>query len=156
MNWEALGAIGELVGGIAVIATLIYLAIQVKQSKTLLERNEKISLSQMYQARADARMSQLMAQAQSGKAELISSIWGRPDLVDELEGEDREIVRQYMTATMVHQDNIVYQAKLGLLDAKASDLYKLIATNVPVWERLDIALTTYVKDFIEAHNDGHA
>jgi len=102
MNWEAIGAIGDLVGGVAVILTLLYLAIQVKQSKSLLERNEKISLSQMYQARADARMGQLLAQAQSGKTQLISSVWGRPDLVDELEGEDREIVRQYMTATMVH------------------------------------------------------
>ena len=30
MNWEAIGAVGELVGAIAVIATLIYLAIQIK------------------------------------------------------------------------------------------------------------------------------
>ncbi len=32
MNWEAIGAVGEIVGAIAVIATLIYLAIQVKDS----------------------------------------------------------------------------------------------------------------------------
>ena len=32
MNWEAIGAIGELIGGAAVIATLIYLAIQLKQN----------------------------------------------------------------------------------------------------------------------------
>jgi hypothetical protein len=155
MNWEAIGAIGELVGGIAVIVTLIYLAIQVRQSKTLLERNEKIALSQMYQARADARMSQVIAQAQSGKAELISSVWGHPDLIDGLEGDDREIVRQYMIATMVHQDNILYQAKLGLLEAKASDLYKLIALNVPVWEKLDIQLTTLVKECFDTTNENH-
>jgi hypothetical protein len=153
VNWEAIGAIGELVGGVAVIVTLIYLAIQVRQSKTLLERNEKIALSQMYQARADARMSQVIAQAQSGKAELIASIWGRPDLIDGLEGEDREIVRQYMIATMVHQDNILYQAKLGLLDAETSDLYKLIATNVPVWKKLDIGLTTLVKECYDNENE---
>ena len=86
MNWEAIGAIGELVGGVAVIATLIYLAIQVKHSKALLERNESIALSQMFQARADARTNVVLAQAQSGKAELISSVSGRPDLVDRLEG----------------------------------------------------------------------
>ena len=158
MNWEAIGAIGELVGGIAVIATLIYLAIQVRQSKTLLERNEKIALSQIYQARADARMSQVLAQAQSGKAEVISSVWGRPDLIDGLKGNDREIVRQYMTATIVHQDNILYQAKLGLLDAKTSDLYRLIEPNVPVWDKLDIELTTLVKECYDTKNesDGNA
>jgi len=32
MNWEAAGAIGEIVGSIAVLITLIYLAIQVRQN----------------------------------------------------------------------------------------------------------------------------
>ncbi len=32
MNWEAIGAIGEILGAIAVIATLAYLAIQVRQN----------------------------------------------------------------------------------------------------------------------------
>lgn len=31
MNWEALGAIAEFIGGIAVLITLVYLAIQVNQ-----------------------------------------------------------------------------------------------------------------------------
>jgi hypothetical protein len=33
MNWEAIGAIGEIVGAIAVIITLIYLAYQVRYAK---------------------------------------------------------------------------------------------------------------------------
>jgi len=32
MNWDALGAIGELVGGAAVIASLIYVGLQVRQN----------------------------------------------------------------------------------------------------------------------------
>ena len=32
VNWEAIGAIGELIGGAAVIATLIYLAVQLRQN----------------------------------------------------------------------------------------------------------------------------
>ena len=32
MNWEAIGAIGEVVGSIAVIVTLIYLATQIRQN----------------------------------------------------------------------------------------------------------------------------
>jgi hypothetical protein len=31
MNWDAIGSIGEIVGAIAVIATLIYLSIQIRQ-----------------------------------------------------------------------------------------------------------------------------
>ena len=32
MNWEAIGAIGDMIGGIAVLVTLAYLAIQVRQN----------------------------------------------------------------------------------------------------------------------------
>ena len=32
MNWEAIGAIGEVVGALAVIATILYLAIQLRMS----------------------------------------------------------------------------------------------------------------------------
>ena len=35
MNWDAVAAIGEAVGGIAVIASLIYLAVQIRQSREL-------------------------------------------------------------------------------------------------------------------------
>ena len=32
MNWEALGAIGEIVGAVAVVLTLGYLAVQILQN----------------------------------------------------------------------------------------------------------------------------
>ena len=32
MNWEAIGAIGEVIGAAAVVITLVYLAIQIRQS----------------------------------------------------------------------------------------------------------------------------
>ncbi len=39
MNWEAIGAIGEAIGAIAVIATLIYLAIQIRQNTESVRAN---------------------------------------------------------------------------------------------------------------------
>ena len=32
MNWDAVGALAELIGAVAVIATLIYLSIQIRQN----------------------------------------------------------------------------------------------------------------------------
>ena len=32
MNWQAIGALGELVGGVAVLATLVFLAIQIRRN----------------------------------------------------------------------------------------------------------------------------
>ncbi len=37
MNWEAIGAIGEIVGALAVLATLYYLAIQIKMQNYQLQ-----------------------------------------------------------------------------------------------------------------------
>ena len=39
MNWEAIGAVSETIGAIAVVATLIYLAVQIRQN-TLMVRSE--------------------------------------------------------------------------------------------------------------------
>ena len=32
MNWEAIGALGETVGALAVLVTLVYLAMQIRQN----------------------------------------------------------------------------------------------------------------------------
>jgi len=49
MHWEAIGAIGEVVGAAAVVATLIYLARQVRQSNA-------VAAAQAFQDRALTRM----------------------------------------------------------------------------------------------------
>ncbi len=40
MNWDAIGAIGEIIGALAVVATLAYLALQVRHART--EMNHSI------------------------------------------------------------------------------------------------------------------
>ena len=35
MNWDAIGAIGEIVGAVAVLITLVYLALQVRQTRKM-------------------------------------------------------------------------------------------------------------------------
>jgi hypothetical protein len=45
MNWDAIGAMGEMVGSMAVLVTLIYLSIQVSQAN----RISKAAVSQELQ-----------------------------------------------------------------------------------------------------------
>ena len=45
MDWDAIGAIGEAIGGVAVIASLIYLAIQVRVNSDQVERNTKAQVA---------------------------------------------------------------------------------------------------------------
>ena len=49
---EVMGNVGEFVGSFAVLVTLIYLSLQVRHSRELMEENRKIALSQVYQTRA--------------------------------------------------------------------------------------------------------
>ncbi len=46
MNWDALGAIGEIVGAIAVVATLAYLAVQIRQNNKLSQTTAVQTVSQ--------------------------------------------------------------------------------------------------------------
>ena len=58
MNWEAIGAIGEVMGALVVIVTLGYLAIQIRQ-------NTRALRIQVNQSRADLAVSAGMTTADS-------------------------------------------------------------------------------------------
>ena len=53
MNWEAFGAIAEMIGGIAVLVTLVYLALQVRQNSVLLEQNTKTARQSILRNQTD-------------------------------------------------------------------------------------------------------
>ena len=46
MNWDAIGAIGELVGAGAVVATLVYLAIQTRLTRKAVEESSQYAYQQ--------------------------------------------------------------------------------------------------------------
>ena len=48
MNWDAAGAIGEIVGATAVVLTLVYLAKQIKDSSTQVKVNSLTALNTIY------------------------------------------------------------------------------------------------------------
>ena len=56
MNWDAIGAIGQMLGSIAVFITLGYLAVQVRQARTDLQRS-------ISQARGEGIRSLLLTRA---------------------------------------------------------------------------------------------
>ena len=48
MNWEAIGAVGEAVGAVGVIASLLYLAMQVRSSTRASAVESKLASTRMY------------------------------------------------------------------------------------------------------------
>ena len=43
MNWDAIGAIGDLLGGVVVIASVVYLAVQIRQSNRHAEASAELT-----------------------------------------------------------------------------------------------------------------
>ena len=69
MNWDAAGAIGEIVGAFAVLITLVYLAKQIQHSTAV----SKVTvyheaIAQIVQAGVEPDFSSLMVESQSGEA----------------------------------------------------------------------------------------
>jgi hypothetical protein len=64
MNIQDLGALGELISSIAVLITLVYVAIQLRETRMALA-------AQAYQARTDSQQDVLVRVAES---EVLSSI----------------------------------------------------------------------------------
>ena len=79
MNWDALGAIAELLGAIAVFLTLAYLTVQVRQNSKALELQNKFSAAQIMQARTDT-LTQVIATSSS--AENLSALQKIPQITD--------------------------------------------------------------------------
>ena len=80
MNWEAIGAIGEIVGAVAVVATLAYLAVQLRHNT----KNVQSSAYGMWAngvsdlistATTDARLDQILREGWYG--ELSEDTWGQ-------------------------------------------------------------------------------
>jgi hypothetical protein len=49
MNWDAIGAIAELLGAVGVIASLVYLATQIRQSREQMGENTRALRAGTYQ-----------------------------------------------------------------------------------------------------------
>jgi hypothetical protein len=110
VNWEAVGAIAEFVGAIGVIASLFYLASQIRRNSASVEAATASSVSESSQQR-------LLAVAQS--PELAEAI--RKTLAgEELIGNEATLVEFYSRAMVRSIENTFIQYQRGLI---GSDLW---------------------------------
>ena len=74
MNWGAIGAIAELLGAVGVIASLVYLATQIRQSREQMSQNTRALRAGSYQQFDDS----LQATVMEGGDRLRSGSRGTP------------------------------------------------------------------------------
>ena len=154
MTIMELGALGELLGAIAVFVTLIYLAVQVRQNTRSINAAQRLALAQTYQMRADALQGMLVQAATSDVGGIIAKLIekGYPERLeslDEIEPMERSRFRQWQIAQQAHWDNMHFQYQQGYLDEEYyRDEFKVRVTRLwPVWQAL--GLTKARKSFID-------
>jgi hypothetical protein len=146
MTISDLGALGELVSAVAVVLTLWYLAIQIRQNTHAMEESKRLALAQTYQMRADALQGMLVHAAESHYiGPLITKLTqlGYPEDVsslDQLTPDERGRFRQWQIAQQTHWDNMYFQYQQGYLDEEYyRDAFReRVARLAPTWKALGI------------------
>ena len=120
---QVLGNVGEFVGAIAVVATLFYLAVQVRQ-------NTRIVRANIRQARSDSAVELHVAGATSQIAEIqAKELRGEP--LDDV--EERRLFLWYISVWRAQQ-TIFLQAKDDLLDEQTSSEQAIIVRTIMALE----------------------
>ncbi len=147
MNWEALGAIGEIVGAAGVVVTLGYLAIQIRQN------TRSVRAAAFQEAIRDAAQST----DQLGRDPELSRIWfaGQRDF-EALTGEERQRFAVYSTSVFRRYENIIYQAHHSALDPESWEgirqqlRYALSQPGtVAWWKRGQNLFNRQLREFVE-------
>jgi len=140
MNWEAVGAISEFLGAVAVLATLLYLAVQVRHSRQLLEKSEKIALGQIYQARSDMLVNKIVPLLDPGRY-VDAQVKLESEGFDALTKTEQVIIRASLQADVIQQDCNLRQAELGLIDDELASLIKvMISDRMSLWKQAGVRI----------------
>ncbi len=112
MNWEALGAIANLLAAIGVIATLIYLSIQIRQNTKAVRSSSIQNLVQSFSTTAQAAVENeyvipLLLKANAGG--------------DSLTEEERARLHFWFIMTFRRFEGVYFQRDLGIVDAEVID-----------------------------------
>ena len=112
MDWEAAGAIGEILGAMGVIVTLAYLASQIRQNTRAMHSQSAQSL-----AEAGAAMNAMIIE----DADVARIFRTGLSKYQELSGDDRLRFRFLIGQWMLAYESVYVQHKLGTIDRQIFD-----------------------------------
>lgn len=125
MTIQDLGAIGDLIGGVAVVVTLVYLALQIKQ-------NTKVHASLIRQNFYDSTQQQILHAVESPDFNaLITRSWSSDEVLSP--GEQTQVWR-HMQGVLIGYQGAFEQYKSGALPKADWDLVKLMLRTFWLFE----------------------
>ena len=145
MNWEAIGAIGEVAGAVGVIVTLLYLSIQIRQNSKMMKANSKQSIS-------DA--SQQLLYRMVDEAEVMENCISNDD--SNLTPVEHRKAWFLFRAMLRGYESQIYQHEVGLLDdAEWAYLKRVILETTSysgfdlLWPELSGVVSDSLRNIIE-------
>jgi hypothetical protein len=117
MDWDALGGVAELLGAIGVIASLFYVASQIRRNSTALEAATN-------QAVSDSTQQRLLVPAQN--PDLAASLAKVREDMNSLSPAERVQIVFFTRATFRGVSNAFFQHRQGLMPESASRDYEAI------------------------------
>ena len=119
MNWEAIGAVGELVGGVGVILTLVYLAVQIRQ-------NTAMMTAQTVQASIDATQRVLLFRAEHPD---VRSVLRKARADEEMNRDEFELLTAYLQAAFMNFQARLQHNTRGVFDPSVNESYEKILVD---------------------------
>ena len=146
MTLQDWGAISEMVSAFAVVASLIYLAMQIGQNTRAMNEGRKLALAQTYQMRSDALQAMLVDAADSdhiGPIIIKLTDLGYPEKVEALEAlnpAEWRRFRMWQIAQQTHWDNMHFQYQHGFLDKEYYEdaFVERVVRLAPTWKALGL------------------
>ena len=112
INWEALGAIANLVAAIGVIATLIYLSVQIRQNTKAVRSSSIQNLVQSFSTTAQAAIE---------NEDIIPLLLKSNTGADALTEVERARLHFWFIMTFRRFEGVYFQRDLGIVDADVID-----------------------------------
>ena len=118
MNWEAIGAIGAIVGAAGVVVTLLYLAVQVRLSRQATDSNTQVNraASAALSQDANSELNKLLA-TDASLSKLFSGALDQGS-VDGMSPDEIFRVHMLMRAAVQIMESTYFRYEEGLLDPR--------------------------------------
>ena len=143
MNWDALGAVAQLSGALAVFVTVIYLTIQVGQSEKVQEQQNALTSAVIMQSRTDTVMRFVdVVTKDDTNLNVIARYTENPEELDlaAMPQGERLRIRYLATCARALFENVFGQNKQGFV---SDDFYfGSTVKNTLMWGNLWVALET--------------
>lgn len=131
MEWTIadVGSIGEFIGAIATIATLAYLAVQIRHNSRVVKAQTRATIGT---ATSDIILREAV------NPDIVRAL-AKTEAGEELSREEKLQLRMVATATFRHWENVFYQYRQGLYDSGEFEAHS------QTWRRL--VVEGWLKDY---------